>query len=332
MIGLAEKETLQKPPDDKLTTTNQVILSRNSERIPCGLLRGKRASQGQIESSPEVEDSLQTCRSNAEFQLCGAAGSFNAVRKPQQSLSSCQGFSLQSDFLGGEILHLLKSTAHDLRGGLVGIGAGLKLLEKGRYGWMDQSAACEVQKLRLDVASLMGMLEDSLGRAFSLSEGVIHGAKEVNLRTDVIDPVLAELANEMDRRRAAFHNGMESVPNEMLTLQGDGFWLKVIFRNLLRNALKYGGQGVRMSVGLQFRKNVFLVNIFNSGHSIPEEHRPFLFDRVKTIRSQQGEKSHGLGLGLWLVKQAVEKHGGEILYQAREDGSNFAFTLPRNPM
>jgi signal transduction histidine kinase len=254
-----------------------------------------------------------------------------AIGKPDShSPFSGQRGSLQADFLGGEILHLLKSTAHDLRGALVSVGAGLKLLEKGYYGRLDQGVTHEVQTLRSDVASLMGMLEDSLGRAFSLSEGVVHGAMEVNLRTDVLDPVLAELANEMDRRNAAFHNGLESIPSEMLTLQGDCFWLKVIFRNLLRNALKYGGQGVRLAIGLRFRSEVFLVNIYNSGHSIPEKYRPFLFERMKTFRSRNREEHHGLGLGLWLVKQAVTKQGGEILYQAREDGSNFVFTLPRN--
>ncbi|RJR46762.1 MAG: sensor histidine kinase [Desulfobacteraceae bacterium] len=331
MIGLAEKgEGSQKPPRDK-ETTHQIVLNRTSELIPRGLLRGKGASQNQIEIPPEVEDSLEACRSKAETRLCGAAGSFNAVRKTfHNSLPSSLSGSLQSELVGGEILHLLKCTAHDLRGALVSIGAGLKLMEKGSYGPMDQGVSSEVGRLRSDVASLMGILEDTLGRAFSLSEGVVHGMKEVNLRADVLDPVLAELANEINRRKAVFHNGVESIPSEMLTLQGDSFWLKVIFRNLLRNALKYGGQGVQLSAGLRFRNDVFIVNIFNSGQSIPEEHRPYLFERMKSFRSHGSEKVHGLGLGLWLVKQAVMKHGGEILYQPRGDGSNFIFTLPRH--
>jgi signal transduction histidine kinase len=258
----------------------------------------------------------------------------NPVRKAvhRSHSSSCSG-SPDSDFQGEkgeEVLQLLKSTAHDLRGALVCVGAGLKLIEKGSFGRMEPSAARELQKIRRDVTSLMGMLEDSLGRAFSLREGVVHGARELSLRADVLDPVLAELANEMERRKAAFHNGLESIPNEMLTLQGDGFWLKVIFRNLLRNALKYGGPGVRIAIGLLPRGDLFIVNVYNSGPSIPEEDRPFLFRRMKTLRSRDGEKCEGLGLGLWLAKEAVSKHGGEILYQPRADGSNFIFTLPRN--
>jgi signal transduction histidine kinase len=117
----------------------------------------------------------------------------------------------------------------------------------------------------------------------------------------------------MDRRKAVFHNGLESISMEVLTLQSDSFWLKVIFRNLLRNALKYGGQGVQLAVGLRLFSDGFLVNVYNSGQSIPEEHRPFLFEKMKTLCSQKGEKNHGLGLGRWLVKQAVTKHGGQIL-------------------
>ena len=242
-----------------------------------------------------------------------------------------QRVSAQADFAGEEILQLLKSTAHDLRGAMVNVGAGLKLMGKGYYGQMDPRVSHEVRKLANHVATLMGILEDSLGRAFSLSEGVLQGYQEVNLREDVLDPVLSELANEMDRRGAAFHNGMAPIPRELLFLQGDSFWLKVIFRNLLRNALKYGGQGVRIEVGLKSRGDVFLVNIFNTGQTIPEELRPVLFDRVKPAIAPKGEKHQGLGLGLWLIKQAVAKHGGEILYQAWGDGSNFLFTLPRRP-
>ena len=126
-----------------------------------------------------------------------------------------QSGCVRADFIGGEILHLLKSTAHDLRGALVSVGAGLKLVGKGYYGRMDQGAANEIETLRSDVASLMGMLEDFLGRAFSLSEGVVHGSEELNLRTDVLDRVLAEIANEMNRRKAAFQNGLESIPSEV---------------------------------------------------------------------------------------------------------------------
>jgi signal transduction histidine kinase len=257
----------------------------------------------------------------------------SGILKPACHSKFCgQSGSAQADFAGEEILRLLKSTAHDLRGAMVSVGAGLKLMEKGYYGQMDPGVSHEVRKLKSHVATLMGILEDSLGRAFSLSEGVIQGYQDVNLREDVLDPVLAELSNEMDRRGAAFHNGLAPIPNEMLTLQGDSFWLKVIFRNLLRNALKYGGQGVQLSVGLRSRRDALLVNIYNSGQAIPQELRPVLFERVKTVRSSKGEKNQGLGLGLWLIKQAVAKHGGEILYQARGDGSNFIFTLPRNPI
>jgi K+-sensing histidine kinase KdpD len=245
--------------------------------------------------------------------------------------SSLPGQSVPAQ-AGEEILQLLKSTAHDLRGAMVNVGAGLKLMEKGYYGQMDQRVSHEVRKLKSHVATLTGVLEDSLGRAFSLSEGVIQGYREVNLREDVLDPVLAELAIEMDRRGATLQNGMEPIPGEMLLLQGDCFWLKVIFRNLLRNALKYGGQGVKIAVGLRSRGDVFLVNIYNSGQAVPEELRPVLFDRVKPALTPRGGKNQGLGLGLWLIQQAVAKHGGEIRYQPWGDGSNFIFTLPRRPV
>lgn len=55
---------------------------------------------------------------------------------------------------------MLKSTAHDLRGALVGVGAGLKLLGKGYYGRMDPGVSHEVQKLKSDVVSLEKIIND----------------------------------------------------------------------------------------------------------------------------------------------------------------------------
>lgn len=245
------------------------------------------------------------------------------------SLSSQSG-PLQADPAGEEILELLKSTAHDLRGALVSVGAGLKLVEKGYFGQMDQGVAKEINKLKGHIAALTGMLEDSLGRAFSLSEGVIAGFEQLNLKADVLDPVIAELSNEMEQRCALFHNGLGSIPPAMLSLRGDRFWLKVIFRNLLGNALKYGGKGLELAVDLCSRADLLLVDVYNSGKPIPEEHRPFLFERLKTFRAGEGVKSQGLGLGLHLVKQAVARHGGVIRYEVKGEGSNFVLTLPKH--
>ncbi|MBN1103149.1 MAG: HAMP domain-containing histidine kinase [Deltaproteobacteria bacterium] len=228
-----------------------------------------------------------------------------------------------------EILDLLKIAAHDLRGGLFNVGAGLKLLGRGYYGQMDQGVAEETHKLAGHVTSLMGNLEDCLGRAFSLGEGLETAMEELHLKRDVLDPVLSELSNQLAQSCAMFHNALDAAPVEQLLINGDRFWLKAVFRNLLRNALKYGGKKVRLAIGYKDLNNRIMLNIYNSGEPIPEESRSRLFTKFNRVSPGERGMEQGLGLGLYLVKRAIEKQGGEIWYEAKRNGSNFVFTLPR---
>lgn len=230
---------------------------------------------------------------------------------------------------GDEILDLLKMTAHDLRGGIFNVGAGLKLLKRGSYGKMETGVSEEIDKLFGYVTKLVGTLEDSIGRAFSLSEGLLTAKENIHLQRDVLDPVLDELSIDIRQSCSLFHNALDAAPAEQLLLVGDRFWLKAVFRNLLKNAIKYGGKGVKLAVGFKNQGTHIRINIYNSGCPIPPECCHRLFTQFSHLTPSHDGKSNGLGLGLYLVKQAIESHGGNIWYEAKRQGSNFVFTLAR---
>lgn len=67
--------------------------------------------------------------------------------------------------------------------------------------------------------------------------------------------------------------------------------------------------------------------MFNSGEPISEPLRAQLFNKFPLI--QENDKgTKGIGLGLYLIKEIIQRHGSVIWYEAKEDGSNFVFTLP----
>jgi signal transduction histidine kinase len=70
------------------------------------------------------------------------------------------------------------------------------------------------------------------------------------------------------------------------------------------------------------------MNVFNIGTPIPEEYRSMLFSKFGRIPSKQNQNREGMGLGLYLVKEIIQHHGGCIWYEAMDDGSSFAFILP----
>jgi signal transduction histidine kinase len=230
---------------------------------------------------------------------------------------------------GLEFMEILRAAAHDIRSPLVNLAAGLKLIFKGTFGQLDPAVKAEVEKLFSEAKSLVGTLEDSIGRAECLIDGTSNILDEVDLNSDILEPVQKELSRELRKRCTVFQNLMDSASPEELLVKGDRFWLKVVFRNLLRNALKYGGKGVKIVIGFESLGNKVQLRVYNSGAPIPEKDRDRLFTKFARLDKKSRENKNGLGLGLHLVREVIQNHGGEIWYEPEENGSSFMFTLPR---
>lgn len=100
--------------------------------------------------------------------------------------------------------------------------------------------------------------------------------------------------------------------------------------NLLSNSIKFTPEGKKISIySNRFNKDFVELIIKDEGVGIPEEHRSKLFnlDNLFTQKGTKGEK--GSGVGLSLVKEIVEKHGGQIWFYSKEnEGTEFHLTFP----
>jgi signal transduction histidine kinase len=175
----------------------------------------------------------------------------------------------------------------------------------------------------------MGNVEDFLGRAFSINGGLEMSREPLHLNREVVQPVLLEVSKEIHDRSITVENHLDVLPHKAHFIQGDRFWLKAIFRNLIRNAIKYGGRGCKIAIGLEDLQFQCRMNVHNTGKPVPEEFRDRLFTKFGRISSEDNTNSESMGLGLYLVKEIIEKHGGHIWYEATETGSNFLFDLPK---
>ncbi|OGP93160.1 MAG: hypothetical protein A2156_08380 [Deltaproteobacteria bacterium RBG_16_48_10] len=229
--------------------------------------------------------------------------------------------------LSEEALNLWKIMSHDLRGSLISIMATLKLLNRGYYGRMDEGVENQVKELLGRVTQLIGISEECLGRALS-ADGHLDIRQEVlDLRKDIIHPVLEELSSEIKDHHLRIDNRLEHVPASRIPIKANKVWLKTIFRNLLKNAIQYGDSGGTIAFGFEIRGSSYRLNVYNSGKPVPEGWRDKLFTKVSPMRNNDN-RSHGMGIGLYLIKRIIQKLGGNIWYEAKEHGSNFVLTLP----
>lgn len=115
---------------------------------------------------------------------------------------------------------------------------------------------------------------------------------------------------------------------ERLVVLGDYDHVFRAVYNLVDNAVKFINPEGMLTVNAKKDGSFCVFSITNSGAIISPEDLPHIFDRFyKTDRSRSMDKS-GSGLGLYIVKNIINLHGGEISVRSDEDGTEFEFTLP----
>jgi len=232
--------------------------------------------------------------------------------------------------LDEKILNMVKAMSHDVRGSLLSISATLKLLSRGHYGKMDDSVVRRIKELFSKTSGLIGITEEYLGRSFSINGDLDADAESLDLMKDILIPVLKELSPELKGRHLLVDHRLHAMSNKLIPIRTNRIWLKMVFRNLLRNAIKYGDKEGMIALGFEDQGSCYRLNVYNSGKPIREEYREKLFTKfMGNGNGENGKEGAGsTGLGLYLIKKVIEKSGGDIWYEAKENGSNFVFTLP----
>jgi signal transduction histidine kinase len=114
-------------------------------------------------------------------------------------------------------------------------------------------------------------------------------------------------------------------------LVADPLLLRQAMENLVGNAIKYTPEGGQIMVRAYADSNRFYFAVEDNGLGIPEENLPYVFDSFYRVPHPEINDVHGTGLGLNLVKNVVERHGGEVWAQSEQGkGSRFGFWLPLN--
>ena len=107
--------------------------------------------------------------------------------------------------------------------------------------------------------------------------------------------------------------------------------MRQVLDNLLSNAIKYTPEGGRITVTLRLTEDAFAISVQDTGIGIPPEELPRLFSKYHRVQDSRTKGIKGTGLGLLIVKEIVEAHGGRIEVQSEPGrGSTFTVFLPRS--
>jgi len=219
------------------------------------------------------------------------------------------------------IEEFLATLAHELRNPLSCMQTAMDMVET---MLPDEPKAHELKAMiRRQLDHLVRLVED-LSDASSILEGkVVLKTERLDLRRVLIDAVevVAPLMTERHHLLAS------RVPEDPLYLKGDGMRLTQLVVNLLTNAAKFTPVGGRIELRLELQEGHAVIVVRDNGIGIDPAMLPRLFDRLV----QAGPVGEGsMGLGLPLVRQIAELHGGSV--SAQSDGvgrgSEFRVRLP----
>ena len=150
---------------------------------------------------------------------------------------------------------------------------------------------------------------------------------EVLFLHDVIEPVLAEFEGELENNEI----DLEVLVPEEMQFVVDPDLLRVVMENLIGNAIKYGSKHGIIRVQARQVDNSWEVSVWNEGEGIEPAEIAQLFTKFTRVGGDLARRQQGSGLGLFVTKEIVENHGGQIWANSEQGKwANFVFTIPVN--
>lgn len=173
---------------------------------------------------------------------------------------------------------------------------------------------------------LQNMVRQMLAISRLEAHQIQRSATRVNLN-QILEDVLARLSEQARDKGLALTT---SIPPDLPLIPGDGELLHTVFKNLVENAIKFTPAG-QITLVVWLEKDTIHIAIQDEGIGIPQEALPNLFRRFYRTQTAVERGIAGAGLGLYIVKEGVKKHGGVIEVTSHLDlGTTFLVQLPVN--
>jgi len=216
---------------------------------------------------------------------------------------------------------LVATVAHEFRTPLTSMRMAVHILLEGIVGPLNDKQLDLVGAARDDCERLQGIVEDLL----DLSR-IQAGKVEVSLTALPAKTILdAAVAAKGDAARDAGLKLEGDLLEPVLPVLVDPDRINLVFDNLVGNAIRHSPKGSRIVVRARPEKGLVRFEVEDQGPGIPVEYQQRIFEKFFRMPGTKGE---GIGLGLYISREIVAAHGGEMGVESEPGkGSRFWFTL-----
>ncbi|MEH1809412.1 PAS domain-containing protein [Nostoc sp.] len=210
--------------------------------------------------------------------------------------------------------------SHELRSPLNPILGWTKLLQTRKFSEIKTAEA--LATIERNAKLQTQLIDDLLDVAKILRGKLSIEATPVNLAS-VIESAIDTVSTAAIAKSIALHPVLPNIGQ----VSGDSNRLQQIVWNLLSNAIKFTPNGGRVEIRLQPLDNQAEIIVSDTGKGINPEFLPYIFESFRQEDVSVTRKYGGLGLGLAIVRQLVEAHGGTIMADSAGEGLGATFTV-----
>ncbi|WP_256665825.1 HAMP domain-containing sensor histidine kinase [Pseudomonas sp. B14-6] len=235
---------------------------------------------------------------------------------------SAQHLQALAEHALGQQKRILAMVAHELRNPLTPISM---IAER-----MVRMPSAELPKMQALIQSQVQHMSQMVDDLLDVSRAST-GKLRINCHEVDILQVIREAAGSCRPSMNAHQlNFISNIPEGTLILNGDPVRLGQILNNLLTNAVKYTQAHGVINLSVTIESDVVRISISDNGIGVPAKVLPFIFDPYVQDLQAVGFNGSGLGIGLMVVRELVEAHGGHVTgtSEGNGKGSEFVVTLP----
>ncbi len=225
--------------------------------------------------------------------------------------------------LAEERNRFLRHMSHELKTPLANIREGTELLMDGAVGPLDNNQREVIAILRDNGIKLQRLIENLLSYSAWQKESVGLDVSDFRLR------LLVKQVLESQQLTVISQRVRLDVKIDDLTLRADRGKMRLIIENLLSNAIKYSPKGGTIYLHAAAKEGQLRIDVADSGPGIPKADRARIFDAFYTGKAPTGGFVKGTGIGLSVVLEFVNAHGGTVeIVDGVHPGAHFRLVMP----
>jgi len=198
-----------------------------------------------------------------------------------------------------------------------------ELIESGKLR-TEQEHERSITVINREARRLSQLVENIL--QFSRSS---RGAVDIKLETLEVRTTLEEILEAFRPLALARNDVLELKVDSQLMLRADRDHLNQILLNLLDNAVKYGPEGQTITVNAAMEGGAFRLSVEDEGSGVPHHERQRIWEPYQRLDADTKQPATGTGIGLVVVRDLVDLHGGKAWVENTTDGgARFVVELP----